>query len=138
MRTAPQFSQKLPGKVAVLLRTAARFSQKHLFKNHPSILLKIVSENRFSGKTMLYNWSLIAEEGEDSRTATALLLNGGMHGNCHKIRRSTCTSCITFAQGLGLASVLSLDFRFCTYKLLSSVSCSTQGSSSTKISTKHV
>ena len=38
MRTAPQFSQKLPGKVAVLLRTAARFSQKHFFKNHPSVV----------------------------------------------------------------------------------------------------
>ena len=36
MRTSLQFFQKLPGKVAVLLRTAARFSQKYFFKNHPS------------------------------------------------------------------------------------------------------
>ena len=36
MRTALQFSQKLPGKMAVLLRTAARFSQKYFSMNHPS------------------------------------------------------------------------------------------------------
>ena len=46
MRTAPQFSQKLPGKVAVLLRTAARFSQKDFFKNHPSRGLCILPVTR--------------------------------------------------------------------------------------------
>ena len=34
MRTA--FSHKYPGKFVVLLRTAARFSQKYFFKKHPS------------------------------------------------------------------------------------------------------
>ena len=36
MRTEPQFSQTFIAKVMVLMRTAARFSQKTFFKNHPS------------------------------------------------------------------------------------------------------
>ena len=36
MRTAPRISHKSPGKLVVLLRTAARFSQEYFFKKHPS------------------------------------------------------------------------------------------------------
>ena len=38
MRTEPQFSQTFIAKVMVLMRTAARFSQKTFFKNHPSVV----------------------------------------------------------------------------------------------------
>ena len=41
----------LKWQMAVLIRTAARFSGRTSFKKHPSVLLKIVSENQFSGKT---------------------------------------------------------------------------------------
>ena len=40
--------------MAVLLRTSVRFSGRTAFKNYPSILLKILSENPFSGKTYFY------------------------------------------------------------------------------------
>ena len=36
IRTAPQFSQTFIAKVTVLMKTAARFSKKTFFKNHPS------------------------------------------------------------------------------------------------------
>ena len=48
MRTAARFSQKLHGKVVVLLRTAARFSQKYFFKKHPSVLPGTFTRGPFS------------------------------------------------------------------------------------------
>ena len=55
MRTNPvnQFCF-LKWQMAVLIRNTARSSGRTSFKKHPSILLKTVSENRFSGKTYLY------------------------------------------------------------------------------------